>query len=79
MKIAQRLLEGVAPENKETVSCLSEEYERIRIILACRSRKKAEVLSRHYENVSQKEHYYLTLKIWIYATCKTSKISVNDC
>jgi len=43
LKIAQRFLEGVAPENKDNKSVLSEEHEKIRIVLACRSRQKAEI------------------------------------
>ena len=46
MKIAQRLLEGVLPDiSSENVgkTPLSEDHEKIRIILACRSRAKAEV------------------------------------
>jgi hypothetical protein len=43
LKIAQRFLEGVAPENKDNESVLSEEHEKIRIVLACRSRQKAEI------------------------------------
>ena len=39
LKIAQRLLEGVPPLAKHETS---EDHERIRIVLACRSKKKAE-------------------------------------
>jgi hypothetical protein len=43
MKIAQRLLEGVVPCPNENNSVMSSERnERIRIIFACRSRRKAE-------------------------------------
>ena len=43
MKIAQRLLEGVCPNAVPSTQTFSEEHERIRIILACRSKQKAEV------------------------------------
>ena len=43
VKIAQRLLEGVCPNSVPSGQTSSEEHERIRVILACRSRAKAEV------------------------------------
>lgn len=43
VKIAQRLLEGVCPNAVPSIQTFSEKHERIRIILACRSKQKAEV------------------------------------
>jgi hypothetical protein len=42
VKIAQRLLEGVCPNAAPSTQKFSEEHERIRVILACRSKQKAE-------------------------------------
>jgi hypothetical protein len=43
MKTIQRLLENVLPIQPEEGETLYEEHERIRVILACRSRGKAEI------------------------------------
>lgn len=43
MKTIQRLLENITPVQTNEGETLYEEHERIRVILACRSRGKAEI------------------------------------